>query len=337
MTGPTSQTSATMSQSTVYLTGRETGSELFRWVDDRLVQAWRNAPGAVSRQGAIYLGRLVKMEPSLNAAFVDIGLDRPGLLPLKKQNAWTEGETLTVQVKRDAREDKGVRLSTSLATTVDVQALKAGKTAPCCLVPPPEAWQNLLLSLAPPSIEAVICAGRVDAERVAAWCRQQIPELAERISHEPMRDWAASRSEAVDAIAEALEDEVALPGGGQLLVEPVRTLTAIDVNSATATGRLGIEQTALAVNLEAAREVPRQLALRNLGGVVVVDFIDLQNRNKRDQVINTLREAVGVDPAIEWVGNMSRLGLVEILRKRSGPTLAEMWRDTLSVEGVRHG
>jgi Ribonuclease G/E len=335
MTRPSSQ--KTTGQSKLYLTGRESGSELFRWVDDRLVQAWRNAPGAVSRQGAIYLGRIVKIEPSLNAAFVEIGLERPGLLPLKKQNAWTEGETVTVQVKRDAREDKGVRLSTSLATTVDVLVLKAGKAAPCCLVPPPEAWQSLLLSLAPQAIDAVICAGRVDAERIAAWCQQQVPELAGLVSHEPMRDWAPSRGEATEAIAEALEDEVDLPGGGQLLIEPVRTLTAIDVNSAAATGRLGIEQTALSVNLEAAREVPRQLALRNLGGIVVIDFIDLQNRNKRDQVINTLREAVGLDPAIEWVGNMSRLGLVEILRKRNGPTLTEMWREVLSSEGMRHG
>ena len=69
-----------------------------------------------------------------------------------------------------------------------------------------------------------------------------------------------------------------------------------------------MELTALTVNLEAAREVPRQLALRNLGGVSVVDFIDLENRNKREQVMEALRAAAAIDPAIEWVGNMSRLG-----------------------------
>jgi Ribonuclease G/E len=58
----------------------------------------------------------------------------------------------------------------------------------------------------------------------------------------------------------------------------------------------------------------------------VIDFIDLENRNKRDQVIEALRQAVGIDPAIEWVGNMSRLGLVELLRRRNGPTLSEMWQ-----------
>jgi Ribonuclease G/E len=323
--------------SSLYLSGPEHGNELFRWVDDRLVQAWRDAPGSMLRQGAIYLGRVVKIEASLNAAFVEIGLERPGLLPLKKQGIPTEGESLIVQVKRDAREDKGVRLSTSLATTVDVQALRAGKTAPCCLVPPPETWQTTLRSLSPQSIAEVICARRIDAERIGAWCQQHLPEIAGRVSHQPLRDWSPSRTEAIEAIAEALEDEVTLPGGGTLLVEPVRTLTAIDVNSAAATGRSGIEQTALSVNLAAAAEVPRQLALRNLGGIIVVDFIDLQNRNKRDQIINALREAVGLDPAIDWVGNMSRLGLVEMLRKRSGLTLAEMWGPILNREAATHG
>ncbi|HEX9449461.1 MAG TPA: ribonuclease E/G [Dongiaceae bacterium] len=320
--------------STLYLSGPENGNELFRWVDDRLVQAWRDTPGGTLRQGAIYLGRVVKIEASLNAAFVDIGLERPGLLPLKKQGIPTEGESLIVQVKREAREEKGVRLSISLATTVDVLALRVGKTAPCCLVPPPETWQTTLRALSPQAIDAVICGRRIDAERIAAWCRQQVPEIADRVGHQPLRDWSPSRGEAIDAIAEALEDEVVLPGGGTLLVEPVRTLTAIDVNSAAATGRSGIEQTALAVNLAAAAEVPRQLALRNLGGIIVVDFIDVQNRNKRDQIINVLREAVGLDPAIEWVGNMSRLGLVEMLRKRSGLTLAEMWGSVLNAEST---
>src|SRR5258706_4931133 len=99
--------------------------------------------------------------------------------------------------------------------------------------------------------------------------------MADRVSQHLLRDWSPSRGKAINAIAEALEDEVVLPGGGTLLVEPVRTLTAIDVNSAAATGRSGIEQTALAVNLAAAAEAPRQLALTNLGGIIVVDFIAL--------------------------------------------------------------
>ncbi|HNB25593.1 MAG TPA: ribonuclease E/G, partial [Alphaproteobacteria bacterium] len=157
-------------------------------------------------------------------------------------------------------------------------------------------------------------------------------ELSARVRHQPQRDWEPERAEMLEQAAAALDETVGLPCGGNLLIEPVRTLTAIDVNSASATRRAGMELTALTVNLEAADEVPRQLALRNLGGIVVVDFIDIDNRGKREQILHRLREAAAIDPAIEWIGNMSRLGLVEILRRRRGRTLAEMWQSMTSAQ-----
>jgi Rne/Rng family ribonuclease len=276
--------------------------------------------------GAVFLGRVAKIEPSLHAAFVEIGLDRPGLLPLKKQGRQpNEGEAMVVQVRRDERDGKGARLSASIQTETAYADMLAKAVPPACLVPAPNAWQACLAGLDPDSIDEVICDRRVDVGAVQAWCAHHAPELAARVRHLAQRDWDPERAEFDEQIAAALEESVTLPCGGNLLIEPVRTLTAIDVNSATATRRAGIELTALTVNLEAAAEVPRQLALRNLGGIVVVDFIDIDHRAKREQILQQLREAAIVDPAIEWIGNMSRLGLVEILRRRRGLTLAEMW------------
>lgn len=301
-------------------------SEFYRWSGKRLIQALIELPGEGSCVGGVYLGRVVKVEKSLNAAFVEIGLEKPGLLHLKKHGPDpSEGDIVTVQVKRDAREDKGVKLSLSISSMVNVEAVKAGKTPPANLVPPPALWQTALATLEPNSIDTIQCDRRVDVERVANWCRRSDAKLAGRVEFQARRDWEPGDDAVADQVGAALETEVSLPGGGQLLVEPVRTLTAIDVNSASATGQQGIEQTALGVNIEAAREIPRQLALRNLGGIVVVDFIDMENRNRRDQVVEALREAAALDPAIDWVGNMSRLGLVELLRKRTGPSLAQMW------------
>ncbi len=297
-------------------------SEFFRWSSDQLTQALIEKRGEGSKIGGIYLGRVLSVERSLNAAFVEIGLDKPGLLPLKKQgNQPAEGDALIVQVRRDKRDDKGVRLTTSIKTTVEVNA--KGKLPPALLVAPPTAWQRALETLE--EVESITCDRRVDVPMVEEWCRRVRPALVGKIEFRLDRDWIPSRADITDAIAQGLEEEVLLPGGGKLLFEPVRTLTAIDVNSAGANTEKGIERTALSVNIEAAREIPRQLALRNLGGTIVVDFIDLENRNKREQVLIALREAAEVDPAIEWVGNMSRLGLVELSRRRSGPTLAEMW------------
>lgn len=297
-------------------------TEFFRWSNDRLAQALTEKPGDGSKVGGVYLGRVTGIDSSLNAAFVEIGLSRPGLLPLKKQGSQpTEGDAVIVQIRRDGREEKGVRLTTSIKTMVDVSA--KGKQAPALLLSPPNLWQRALEALE--EVESITCDRRVDVPIIEAWCAKYRPSLADKVIFQAERDWIPSRADIKDGIAEGLEEEVLLPGGGKLLVEPVRTLTAIDVNSAGANAEKGMERTALSVNIEAAREIPRQLALRNIGGTIVIDFIDLENRNKREQVLNALREAAGIDPAIEWVGNMSRLGLVELSRRRNGPTLAEMW------------
>ncbi|HEY3147261.1 MAG TPA: ribonuclease E/G [Dongiaceae bacterium] len=315
----------------ILIAGGEERLEVFRWSDSRLAQAIRETPDTRSHVGAIYLGRVERIEPSLNAAFVEIGLERPGLLPLKKQGVPpTEGTAMPVQVRRDEREGKAVRLSATIHSEVPyaepLAQAKAQGRVPACLVPPPNAWQGCLAALDPAAVEEVICDRRVDVGAVQRWCAQHAAELSARVRHVPAREWQPERAEIEDEIAAGLDETVVLPCGGNLLIEPVRTLTAIDVNSAAATRKAGMELTALAVNLEAAAEVPRQLALRNFGGIVVVDFIDLENRNKREQVLETLRGAAAIDPAIEWIGNMSRLGLVEILRRRRGATLAEMWR-----------
>lgn len=310
----------------IFIAVGEERLEVFRWSDERLAQAIRETPETRSQVGAVILGRVARIDPSLHAAFVEIGLDQPGMLPLKKQGQQpTEGQPLLVQVRRDGREAKAARLSATIHTEVAYADRLAQAKPVATLVPPPTAWQTCLASLDPDEIAEVICDRRVEVAAVQRWCAQHAAELAARVRHVPMRDWQPERAEIEEQIAAALDETVALPCGGNLLVEPVRTLTAIDVNSAAATRKAGMELTALAVNLDAAAEVPRQLALRNLGGIVVVDFIDLENRNKRDRVLERLRAAAAIDPAIEWIGNMSRLGLVEILRRRRGATLADMW------------
>jgi Ribonuclease G/E len=315
-------------------------AECFRWASvesgNRLVQATAEREGEGSLIGAVYLGRVVRVERSLNAAFVELGLDKPGLLPLKKHDKISEGDAIAVAVKREAREDKGVRLGRAYPSTRDPSG-GSQRTPPALLQPAPTLWQNALKVLAPDRVQSILCDRRGDAERVVAWCREEAPGLAAKVQHRPRREWEPDDAAAREEIAAALQEEVRLPGGGHLLFEPVRTLTAIDVNSSDAGGRRGddrggIAETALAVNLAAAREIPLQLALRNIGGIIVIDFIDIENRNKREQVIETLREAVIVDPAIDWVGNMSRLGLVELRRRRAGPGLAAMW--STAVGGV---
>jgi len=124
-------------------------------------------------------------------------------------------------------------------------------------------------------------------------------------------------------IESAFQREVSLPSGGAIVIDHTEALLSIDINSARATKGSDIEQTALQTNLEAADEVARQLRLRDLGGLIVIDFIDmLANKNQRE-VENRLRDAVKLDRARIQIGRISRFGLLEMSRQRLRPSLGE--------------
>jgi ribonuclease E len=124
-------------------------------------------------------------------------------------------------------------------------------------------------------------------------------------------------------IETAFSRQVTLPSGGALIIDPTEALTSIDINSARATGGQDIEQTALNTNLEAADEVARQLRLRDLGGLVVIDFIDMMNTRNQREVENRIQEALRIDRARVQIGRISRFGLLEMSRQRLRPSLDE--------------
>jgi ribonuclease E len=124
-------------------------------------------------------------------------------------------------------------------------------------------------------------------------------------------------------IETAFAREVALPSGGSIVIEPTEALTTIDINSAKATRGGDIEETALNTNLEAAEEAARQLRLRDLGGLIVIDFIDMENQRNQRLVENRLREELKADRARVQLGRISRFGLLEMSRQRLRPSLAE--------------
>ncbi len=132
-----------------------------------------------------------------------------------------------------------------------------------------------------------------------------------------------SRYQVEHQIESAFHREVTLPSGGAIVIDHTEALTSIDVNSARATKGRSIEETALNINLEAANEIARQLRLRDLGGLVVIDFIDmLPNKNQR-AVERRLRDALKIDRARVQIGRISRFGLLEMSRQRLRPSLGE--------------
>jgi ribonuclease E len=132
-----------------------------------------------------------------------------------------------------------------------------------------------------------------------------------------------SRFQIEHQIESAYSRQVALPSGGAIVIDHTEALVAIDVNSARATRGGDIEETALATNAEAADEVARQLRLRDLGGLIVIDFIDMESQRNQREVENRLREALKYDRARVQIGKISRFGLMELSRQRLQPSLEE--------------
>ena len=132
-----------------------------------------------------------------------------------------------------------------------------------------------------------------------------------------------SRYQIESQIESAFSREVRLPSGGALVIDHTEALLSIDINSARATKGADIEETALQTNLEAADEVARQLRIRDLGGLIVIDFIDMMSKDAQRQVENRLREALRIDKARVQIGRISRFGLLEMSRQRLRPSLGE--------------
>ncbi|MDA8225219.1 MAG: Rne/Rng family ribonuclease, partial [Betaproteobacteria bacterium] len=132
-----------------------------------------------------------------------------------------------------------------------------------------------------------------------------------------------SRFQIEHQIETAYAREVNLPSGGAIVIDHTEALVAVDVNSARSTRGADIEQTAFNTNLEAAEEVARQLRLRDLGGLIVIDFIDMENQRNQREVENRLRDALHYDRARVQFGKISRFGLMELSRQRLQPSLGE--------------
>ena len=160
------------------------------------------------------------------------------------------------------------------------------------------------------------------------------PELADRVEYAGDSDNPLpifERYHVHEQIHKALDRKVWLPSGGSLIIERTEALTVIDVNTGKNVGKTNLEETVYRNNLEAAEEVARQLRLRDIGGIIVIDFIDMEIRENRDKVAAALRNALARDKTRTQVFDISELGLVEMTRKRVSEGLIESMSTTCSV------
>lgn len=366
-------------------------------------------PSREQRKANIYKGRITRLEPSLEAAFVDFGAERHGFLPLKEispeyflegdrngsrvniRDVLREGQEIVVQVEKDERGNKGAALTTYLSLAGRFLVLmpnnpNAGGVSRRIQGDDREAVREAMEGLAvPESMGAIVrTAGvgrgldelqwdldtllqvweaikRTTVERPAPFLIYQesnailralrdhfsadvgevlvddarVYEEArlfmERVMPQNLRKLRYysdpvplfTRFQIESQIESAYSHVVDLPSGGSIVIDHTEALLSIDINSARATKGEDIETTALNTNLEAADEIARQLRIRDLGGLIVIDFIDMSPQRNQREVENRLREAVKMDRARVQIGRISRFGLLEMSRQRLRPSLGE--------------
>jgi ribonuclease G len=201
--------------------------------------------------------------------------------------------------------------------------------------------------------EKAIIESPKQLERVTGFFQRTAPELVEKVEayedKKPLLEkWGVDKE-----IESTLDRRVDLPGGGYLIIDYAEALTVIDINSGSFTGRGkgGLEETITKVNTEAADEVVRQLRLRDIGGIIVIDFIDMARAKNRDKVLKTLRKALDADKSKSYVVEVSPLGLVEMTRQNITDGVREILTgpcptcagegvvlsaETVALNGLRH-
>lgn len=360
------------------------------------------------KKSNIYKAKVVRIEPSLEAAFVDFGAERHGFLPFKEiarsifkdaggrsrfniREHLQVGQELIVQVEKPERGNKGAALTTfvSLAgrylvlmpnnpraggvsrqiegddrseareamSSVNIPAGmgmilrtagvgKSGEELQWDLDYLLKVWEAIETAAGErPAPFLIYRESEVIIRAIRDYLRQDINEILidnEEVynrAHEFMsqvmphnlnklklyteHDPLFTRYQVENQIESAFSREVTLPSGGAVIIDHTEALITIDINSARATAGSDIEETALNTNLEAAEEISRQLRLRDIGGLIVIDFIDMMNARNQREVENKLRDCVKDDRARVQVNRLSRFGLLEMSRQRLRPSLGE--------------
>lgn len=175
-----------------------------------------------------------------------------------------------------------------------------------------------------PSVERILIDSRESFTALQDFCTEYIPEVSARLEHYPGERPLFDLHGIEDEMQRALSRKVELKSGGYLVIDQTEAMTTIDVNTGSFVGRRNLEETIFKTNLEAATMLARQLRVRNLGGIIIVDFIDMKDVEHRRQVHRTLEKAMARDPARNKITSVSELGLVEMTRKRTRESLEQL-------------
>jgi ribonuclease G len=202
-----------------------------------------------------------------------------------------------------------------------IHARTAGTAAPGAIYEDLPLPMRTIRDLVHPDIEKVRIDSRETFERVTEFARQFLPEFLSRIEYYPGERPILDLYSVEDEIQKSLNRKVQLKSGGHLVIDQTEAMTTIDVNTGAFVGHRNLEETIFKTNLEAAQAIARQVRLRNLGGIIIIDFIDMQEPEHARQVLRALEKHTERDYSKVKIGEFSSLGLVQLTRKRTRESL----------------
>ena len=382
--------------------------------DGILVEHYVTKASAEAYAGNVYLGRVQNVLPSMEAAFVDIGKGRNGVLYAGEVNyeggskarsiesVLKSGQEVLVQVSKDPIGHKGARLTSQVSLpgrylvyvpegsmtgisrklpenersrlksilkkvvpdtagviirtaaegaseeeiAADVRRLQAqweviqekakGGGAPKVLQAEPDLVVRVVRDVFNEDFASLVVQGDTEWDTIRDYVEFVAPDLAPRVRRHVGNADVFAEHRIDEQLLKALDRKVHLPSGGSLVIDRTEAMVVIDVNTGKYVGKGGnLEETVTRNNLEAAEEIARQLRLRDLGGIIVVDFIDMVLESNRDLVVRRLVECLGRDRTKHQVAEVTSLGLVQMTRKRVGQGLLESFSEPCDSCGGR--
>lgn len=209
-------------------------------------------------------------------------------------------------------------------------AIKSAK-APSIIYEDMPLFMRTVRDLMRPNIEKVRIDSRESFARMQKFAKHYAPEIGERLEHYPGERPLFDLYGVEDEIQKALQKRVPLKSGGYLVVEQTEAMSTIDINTGAFVGHRNLEETIFKTNLEAAAAIARQLRVRNLGGIIIIDFIDMKEEEHQRQVLRSLEKYLEKDRAKTSITGVSDLGLVEMTRKRTRESLGQILCDACPV------
>jgi ribonuclease E len=228
-----------------------------------------------------------------------------------------------------SEEELGRDVARLAAQWTDIEAKSKTASPPTMLYGEPDISIKVVRDIFNEDVKKLIVSGADAWETVEQYVSYVAPDLADRLEKYVGTTDVFTEYRIDEQIAKALDRKVYLPSGGSLVIDRTEAMTVVDVNTGKFIGQGGsLEQTVTKNNMEAAEEIVRQLRLRDIGGIIVIDFIDMVLESNRDQVIRRLIECLGRDRTKHQVAEVTSLGLVQMTRKRIGAGLLEVFSES---------